>query len=98
VEGWGGRLSVPGCCLSLWPKRRSAPSDPRLSLEERYLSREDYLQQVRTAAQMLVDHGYLLAEDLSWVEEGAARRYEPVSWHNQRCVEQLPILLLLTLS
>jgi len=55
---------------------REATGDARLSLEERYLSQEDYLQQVRTAAQALVAHGYLLAEDLSWVEAGAARRYD----------------------
>lgn len=55
---------------------REATGDPRLSLEERYLSREDYLQQVRAAAQALVEPGYLLAEDLAWVEAGAARRYD----------------------
>jgi len=55
---------------------REAMGDARLSIAERYLSREDYLQQVRAAAETLVTQGYLLAEDLSWVEAGAARRYE----------------------
>ena len=55
---------------------REATGDPRLSLEERYLSRADYVRQVRAAAQALVEQGYLLAEDLTWVEEGAARRYD----------------------
>lgn len=55
---------------------RAATGDPRLSLEERYGSREDYVQQVRAAAQVLVEHGYLLAEDLPWVEAGAVRRYD----------------------
>jgi Alpha/beta hydrolase domain len=55
---------------------REATSDPRVSIVERYRSREDYLRQVRGAAQILVDKGYLLTEDVSWVEEGAARRYD----------------------
>jgi hypothetical protein len=55
---------------------REATGDPRLSLEERYLSQADYLRQVQAAAQALVAQGYLLAEDLTWVEEGAARRYD----------------------
>jgi hypothetical protein len=55
---------------------REATGDARLSLEERYASREDYLRQVRAAAQALVEQGYLLPEDLAWVDEGAARRYD----------------------
>ena len=55
---------------------REATGDPRLSIAERYLSRENYVQQVRAAAQALVDRGYLLAEDLPWVEAGAAQRYD----------------------
>ena len=55
---------------------REATGDPRVSIEERYQSREDYVRQVRRAAQTLIDKGYLLAEDLAWVEEGAARRYD----------------------
>jgi hypothetical protein len=31
---------------------------------------------VRVAAQTLIDQGYLLMEDMAWVEEGAARRYD----------------------
>jgi hypothetical protein len=55
---------------------REATGDPRVSIAERYLSREDYVQQVRVAAQTLVDQGYVLVEDMAWVEEGAARRYD----------------------
>jgi len=55
---------------------REATGDPRLSIAERYPSRQDYVRQVRTAAQALVDRGYLLTEDLTGVEEGAARRYD----------------------
>ena len=55
---------------------REATGDPRLSLEERYQSREDYVQRVRTAMQALVDQSYVLAEDLARVAEEAARRYD----------------------
>ena len=58
------------------PVAREATGDPRVSIAERYLSREDYVRQVRGAAQTLVDRGYLLVEDVSWVEEGAVRRYD----------------------
>ena len=43
---------------------REAAGDPRLSIEERYASREDYLARVRGAAERLVAQGYLLAEDV----------------------------------
>ena len=55
---------------------REASGDPRLSIEERYVSREDYLGRVRKAAQTLVDEGYLLEEDLEVVAEQASERYD----------------------
>ncbi len=55
---------------------REATGDPRVSIAERYRSREEYIWRVRVAAQTLVDQGYLLAEGVSGVEEGAARRYD----------------------
>ena len=38
--------------------------------------RDSYLEQVRQAAQRLIDEGYLLAEDLELVAAQASRRYE----------------------
>jgi hypothetical protein len=55
---------------------RKATGDPRPAIDERYASRQDYLDRVRAAAQTLVDNGYLLAEDVSGIEAGAAERYE----------------------
>ena len=43
-------------------ERRTA-SDPRLSLQERYRDRERYLKAVRSAAEELVNEGFLLPED-----------------------------------
>ena len=57
-------------------EERKASDDPRLSIEERYRSKEDYLVQIRRAAQDLVDQRYLLAEDISRVVDHAAQRYD----------------------
>jgi hypothetical protein len=43
---------------------RQAAGDPRPSLEERYRGLEDYLSQVRSAAEDLIRSRYLLQEDL----------------------------------
>ena len=55
---------------------RKARGDPRPSIEERYVSKEDYLGRVRHAAQTLIDEGYLLHEDLERVVEQASQRYD----------------------
>ena len=55
---------------------REASGDPRLSLEERYSSREEFLDRVGAAAKGLVDEGYLLTEDLDNVVERAALKYD----------------------
>ena len=46
---------------------RKASGDPRRSVEERYPSEGDYLQQVQSAATALMRGGYMLQEDLEWV-------------------------------
>ena len=55
---------------------RNTSGDSRRSIEERYASKEDYLQQVKNAAQELVDRGYLLAEELKTILEQAAQQYD----------------------
>jgi hypothetical protein len=45
--------------------------DPRLSLEERYASKADYVAKVRAAAQALADQRLLLQEDVDAYVEGA---------------------------
>jgi hypothetical protein len=55
---------------------RAAKSDPRRSIEERYPSKTAYLDQVRHAAQRLIDVGYLLAEDLERILAQSARRWD----------------------
>ena len=55
---------------------REASGDPRASIEERYASREDYLEQVTRAALDLVGEGYMLEEDVAEVVELAGRKYD----------------------
>ncbi len=57
-------------------EERAGSSDPRPSIEERYESREAYLQQVRTAAKSLAVEGYLLDEDVVDVVDRAALKYD----------------------
>jgi len=52
---------------------RMQSGDPRLSIEERYASRDDYLKKFEAAAQSLARDGYLLPRDVpELVKRGAA--------------------------
>jgi hypothetical protein len=42
---------------------RRKNGDPRLSIEERYKDRNDYVQQFGRAVRLLLEQRYLLAED-----------------------------------
>ena len=55
---------------------RESSGDPRLSIEERYPTRDAYLERVRGAVQTLVDAGYLLPEDIGVIIEAAGQRYD----------------------
>ncbi|MEO7653289.1 MAG: alpha/beta hydrolase domain-containing protein, partial [Bryobacteraceae bacterium] len=52
---------------------RAKNKDPRLSVEERYKDREDYLAKVEAAARSLAAGGYLLEQDIpKLIERGSA--------------------------
>jgi len=78
IGGPGQTLSLLGSTIPFpaTQAERQAAGDPRLAIEERYLSKEDYLGRVKQAAESLVQQGYLLAEDLSTVTEQALQRYD----------------------
>jgi len=59
-------------------EERVAAGDPRPSIEERYRSLDDYLDQVHQAAQQLVADRRLLPGDVMLCVELARRRYELV--------------------
>jgi Alpha/beta hydrolase domain len=55
---------------------REAKHDPRPSIEERYPSREQYMDLIGKAAASLVKDGYLLADDVPAVAKRAADHWE----------------------
>jgi hypothetical protein len=89
--GWNGRhpemgapdqlMGLMGATLPFAPTQseREAAGDPRLSIEERYHSKADYLDRVTKAAQALVAEGYLLEDDVQTVLEQASHRYDLLS-------------------
>jgi hypothetical protein len=60
-------------------KQRDASGDPRLSIEERYPSREDYLQRLREAGKSLVAEGYLLEEDIERIVQRTAKIWDALT-------------------
>lgn len=56
--------------------QREASGDSRLSIEERYKSREQYVGKVALAAKKLVESGYLLPEDVSDMIDVAVAQYD----------------------
>ena len=86
--GWNLRhpeIGAPNLLLSLQGATHTFPRtaaeriesrDQRLSIEERYASKEDYLRRVRQAAAQLVDDRYVLPEDLDALVERAALSWE----------------------
>ena len=71
-------LSMLGSTIFFAPTRsaRERAGDPRPSIEERYPSREAYLQRVRHEALELVAQRYLLTEDIDSVIASGAQRYD----------------------
>ena len=55
---------------------REASGDPRPSIDELYGSKDEYLERVRAASRLLVDEGYLLAEDVDEVAKRAQLRFD----------------------
>lgn len=74
----GDLMSMMGSTLPFARRRaeREASGDPRPSIEERYPTREAYLNHVRKAAQSLVAVRHMLAEDVEGTVERAARQYD----------------------
>ena len=55
---------------------REKSGDPRLSLEERYPSRAEYMKRVEDAAKKLAAEGYLLPEDVQPVVAAAGEHWD----------------------
>jgi hypothetical protein len=78
IGGPGQTLSLLGSTIPFPATQngRKVSGDARLSIEERYPSKEAYLNRVQQAAEALVQQGYLLAEDLPTVAAQASQRYD----------------------
>lgn len=86
--GWNFSNPDRGNPDDLWPlagayipfartrAEREAGNDPRPSIEERYRSKEDYLNRVANAATALVRDRYLLVEDLQPIIARAAQHWD----------------------
>ena len=67
--------------FTLTRKDRQEACDPRPSMEERYSSKDDYLDRVEGVAQDLVSDGYLLDEDVLKVVQMADERFSLIESH-----------------
>ena len=86
--GWNPRAPETGAPEQILPMQgfsrffpatesaREASGDPRPSIEERYESREAYLEQVREVARQLAAEGYILEEDVENVVSACGARYD----------------------
>jgi hypothetical protein len=88
TAGWNFRKAAIGGTHLLYPllgsylpfastkAERERANDPRLSIEERYPSRDQYLKQVQDAAASLVRDGYVLAEDVPAILKHAGDHWD----------------------
>jgi hypothetical protein len=57
-------------------EERKSSGDQRLSIEERYPNKEEYIKQISQAARDLVSHRFMRAEDVNAALEQAASRWD----------------------
>ena len=76
VIGLTGGLAGWTLPFGMTRRGRRADGDPRPSIEERYRSKDIYLEKVYDAAEQLVQERYLLEEDLDWVMERSGIKYD----------------------
>jgi len=71
----GGTLRGSSIPFAATRVEREASGDPRLSIEERYESRQAFLDRIESAARQLVADGYLLEEDVVPTVAQASEHY-----------------------
>ena len=86
--GWNFRSAAIGGTEQFFPllgsyvpfastkAEREQAGDPRLSIQERYPSREQYLKLVQEAAASLVKNGYLLTDDVPAIVKHAGDHWD----------------------
>jgi hypothetical protein len=87
TTGWNFRADRVGNPTTIYPllgsylpfprtrAERDSRIDPRLSIEERYRDRDDYLTRVRRAADQLIQQRLMLSDDLEDVLDHATRHW-----------------------
>jgi hypothetical protein len=65
--------------LAKTKEQRTTAHDPRLSIAERYTSREDYLKQASKAADELIRQRFVMPQDRDFVIERAARLWDALA-------------------
>ena len=75
----GGTLRGSSIPFAATRDEREETGDPRLSIEERYASRQDFLDQIEAAARQLVSDGYLLEEDVEPMVAQAQEHHEAMA-------------------
>jgi len=55
---------------------RQLKNDPRISIEERYAGRDEYLARLAAAARELVSQRYLMGRDVAWIGDAGARQWD----------------------
>jgi hypothetical protein len=88
LTGWqfrSERIGVPHILIPMagsyipFPRtkaEREKSGDPRLSIEERYASRADYLKKIEDAANRLAQERYILQGDIPAILQAAARHWD----------------------
>ena len=57
---------------------RAAARDPRRSIDERYATRDDYIDKVRAAADALVRKGYVLVDDIERIVQRSTDNWDNI--------------------
>jgi hypothetical protein len=80
APGMGAADQLMGEAGSMYPfaptRSQRSKGDSRLSLEERYTSRDQYLGKIALAGRQLIAERFLLAGDLADVIDRAAMQYD----------------------
>ncbi len=74
----GGTVVGAAIPFAVTREERLASGDPRASIEERYASRDEYLERVRACAESLVASGYVLAEDVDVLVAQGGEVYDAI--------------------
>src|SRR4051812_1799430 len=90
ITGWnlraperGASEEMPEFLGSFWPfpktrDDRARAHDTRLSIAERYPTRDEYLKRVNAAADDLIKQRFLLPQDRDWAAENAAKLWDAI--------------------